>query len=130
MWLLPSEVDGIVGTDLDNTATCESGPWAGPVLAPAIWESRGMEKIMGPLDSYDDLEPYRCPVPNWVYSNPIWLFKMTVFNSCGRVNWMFASQVGKNISLLSLLLPGSFRHSTENFVIGRPSVSKALFEIH
>ncbi|MBW2610891.1 MAG: putative metal-binding motif-containing protein [Deltaproteobacteria bacterium] len=78
MWLLPSEVDGIVGTDFDNTTACENGPWAGPVLTPAIWESRSMVKTAGPLDSYDDLVPYRCPVPNWVYNNPIcdqWAFE-------------------------------------------------------
>lgn len=78
LWLLPSEVDGIVGTDFDNTTACERGPWPGPVLAPAIWESRSMEKTIGPLDSYDGVEPYRCPVPNWVYNNPIcnqWVFE-------------------------------------------------------
>lgn len=77
LWLLPSEVDAIVGTDIDNATACESGPWPGPVLAPSIWESRSMEKEAGPLDSYDDVAPYRCPVPNWVYSNPIcnqWVF--------------------------------------------------------
>jgi hypothetical protein len=78
LWLLPSEVDGIVGTNFDNTTACENGPWAGPVLAPAIWESGSMVKTAGPLDSFDDLEPYRCPVPNWVYNNPIcdqWAFE-------------------------------------------------------
>jgi len=78
LWLLPSELAEILGTDFDNTTACERGPWAGPVLAPAIWESRSMVKVAGPLDSYDDLEAYRCPVPNWVYSNPIcnqWAFE-------------------------------------------------------
>ena len=30
-----------------------------------------MVKNDGPLDSYDEVQPYTCPVPNWVYNNPI-----------------------------------------------------------
>jgi hypothetical protein len=64
MWILPSEADGIVGTDIDNTGACEAGPWAGPVLTPSIWETREVV-LIGVFDTWEEMEPYRCDVPNW-----------------------------------------------------------------
>ena len=69
-WAFPSEIDGIVGTHIDNTTACENGPWAGPVLTPSIWESREVT-LLATLDTYEEMEQYRCDVPNWVFSNPI-----------------------------------------------------------
>lgn len=69
-WLFPSEVDGIVGTNIDNTAACANDPWPLPSLGPEIWETRNMEYV-GMFDSYEEIEPYRCAVPSWVTSNPI-----------------------------------------------------------
>jgi hypothetical protein len=64
LWILPSEADGIVGTDIDNTGPCEAGPWAGPVLTPSIWETREVI-LMGVFDTWEEMEPYRCDVPSW-----------------------------------------------------------------
>ena len=77
VWSLPSTLNVVTGTGFDNTVACENGPWAGPVLTPSIWETRNIE-LMGGFDTFEEMEPYRCDVPNWVYSNPIcnkWVFE-------------------------------------------------------
>jgi hypothetical protein len=71
-YLYQSELDGIAGTNFDNTAACANGPWPFPDLPPQIWETRSMALFAGPFDTPQEVDPYRCPVPSWVTSyNPI-----------------------------------------------------------
>ena len=77
-FLFQSEVDGIVGSDIDNTIACANGPSVFPNNKPEIWETRNMRLLAGPFDTPQEVDAYRCPVPNYITApNPIcdhWVF--------------------------------------------------------